>query len=289
MVTGATPPVTGQISLALGGGGVRGGAHIGVLRVLEREGVRIAAIAGTSIGGMVGALYLAGNNLDEMENAAAAFNRKRLFRHGRSESRNSMLGLKGLTEYLHESLGEQRFEDLPAPLAMTATDLLTGQEVVLRSGKLVNAVLATIAFPGIFPTRPYGEWELVDGAVTNPVPVALARELAPGLPVVGVPLSGKPSPQRRISGSTDFAGVSFLKFLSRLRWVQAFSVFNRSFSITRRHLDQIRMDIEKPDLLVYPEVGGIGIVDRSDTRELARRGEQAMQEAMPQLRAVLGG
>lgn len=285
--------MSAQIALALGGGGVRGGAHIGVLRVLEREGIRIATIAGTSIGGMVAALYLAGGNLDEMEDAAAGFDPKRLFRHGRGERRNSMLGLKGLTEYLHEALGEKRFEDLPAPLAMTAADLLTGQEVVLRSGKLVDAVLATIAFPGIFPTRPYGEWELVDGAVTNPVPVALARSLAPpqptaSVPVVGVPLSGKPSPQRRISGSTDFAGMSFLKPLARLRWVQALRVFNRSFAITRRQLDYVRMEIEKPELLVYPQVGGIGIVDRSDAHELARRGEQAMQEAMPQLRALLG-
>ncbi len=276
-----------QIALALGGGGVRGSAHIGVLRVLEREGIRIGSLAGTSIGGMVGALYLCGQRPDVMEQAAAGFNRRRLFRNSPG-SKNSFLGLKGLTEFLEVHLGEKRFEDLGTPFAVTATDLNSGQEVVLRSGRLLDAVLATIAFPGIFPTHIIGDQELVDGAVTNPLPVELARSLSPGLPVVAVALSGRPSVAKNLSSSNDFTGISFLKPFARLRWVQAFRVFNRSFSITRRRLGQLRLEMERPDVIIYPDVSAIGMLDGNDVHALVKVGERAMEEKVPELLNFFG-
>lgn len=274
--------MTKQIALALGGGGVRGSAHIGVLRVLEREAIEIAALAGTSIGGMVGALYFTGHSPDVIEQAAAGFNRRKLFRRGK-EARNSFLGLGGLTEFLASQFGETRIEDLPVPFAVTATDLNTGEEVVLDRGSLLDAILATIAFPGIFPTRTIGDRELVDGAVTNPLPVALVRSMAPGLPVVAVALSGRPSAAKKLSTSNDFTGFSFLKPFARLGWVQAVRVFNRSFSLTRRRLGQLRLEIEKPDVIIYPDVSSVGMIEGSNVHELAKAGERATQEALPQL------
>jgi NTE family protein len=275
-----------QIALALGGGGVRGSAHIGVLRVLDREGIRISSIAGTSIGGMVGALYLCGVTPDALEAAAAGFNRRKLFRRGK-EAKNSFLGLGGLTEFLEGHLGETRFEDLDTPFAVTATDLNSGQEVVLRSGRLLDAVLATIAFPGIFPTRMLGDQELVDGAVTNPLPVELARSLAPGLPVVAVALSGRPSAAKKLSTSNDFTGLSFLKPFARFRWVQAFRIFNRASSLIRRRLGQLRLEIERPEVIIYPDVSAIGMLDGNDVHALVKVGERATEEKLPELLNLL--
>lgn len=275
-----------KIVLALGGGGVRGSAHIGVLRVLEREGIEIAALAGTSIGGMVGALYFTGHSPDVIEQAAAGFNRRKLFRRGK-EARNSFLGLGGLTEFLASQLGDTLIEDLPVPFAVTATDLNTGEEVVLDRGSLLDAVLSTIAFPGIFPTHTIGDRELVDGAVTNPLPVELARSMAPGLPVVAVALSGKPSSGKKLSTSNDFTGATFLKPFARLSWVQAFRVFNRSFSLTRRRLGQLRLEIEKPEVIIYPEVSQVGMIDGTDVHALVKVGKRATEEALPQLLSLL--
>jgi NTE family protein len=263
---------------------MRGSAHIGVLRVLDAAGYEIAGIAGTSIGGLVGALYLAGVAPDTMERISSGFDRKHLFKRG-PEAKNSLLGLKGLTQVLEEQLGDKRFEDLSRPLAVTAVDLHTGRELVLRGGRIVDAVLATIAFPGIFPSRTVGEFELTDGAVANPVPVAVARDLAPELTVVAVPLSGKPDSERLMVGkfNTTSGVPGYLRPLARLRWAQAFMVHMRASTIARRHLDRVRMELEKPDLIVYPDVGHISTTGASDGKALIAAGEAAMQAALPEL------
>ncbi|MQC26673.1 MAG: hypothetical protein DWG76_04375 [Chloroflexi bacterium] len=103
-----------KIALALGGGGSKGNAHIGVLRVLEKAGIRIGALAGTSIGGLIGAVYLAGNSPDGIEERLADMEFRRLFRRG-PEANNSLLGLAGVAELLSEMIGERTFADLPIP------------------------------------------------------------------------------------------------------------------------------------------------------------------------------
>ncbi len=286
MATGSASPGK-RIALALGGGGSRGGAHIGVLRALEREDVSVAALAGTSIGALVGALYLAGHSPDEIAEASAAMQHGRLFRRGRGEQSDGFRGLAGMRSFLEGMLGDRTIETLRAPYAATAVDLNTGAEVVLRSGRVVDAVLAAIAFPGIFPSRLVGEWALVDGAISTPLPIALARSLMPGLPVVAVSLSGGPlSAGLSISGSSDLTGMGSLRYLRRLRWVRALANFSRAFGITRKNLEDVRIQLERPDLLLYPAVRGISLLERVDVYELSRRGEQAVAEALPQLHAL---
>ncbi|MCW5873515.1 MAG: patatin-like phospholipase family protein [Anaerolineales bacterium] len=286
MATGSASPGK-RIALALGGGGSRGGAHIGVLRALEREGVSVAALAGTSIGALVGALYLAGHSPDEIAQASAAMQHRRLFRRGRGEQGDGFRGLDGMRSFLEGMLGDRTIETLRAPYAATAVDLNTGVDVVLRTGPVVDAVLAAIAFPGIFPSKAIGQHALVDGAISTPLPIALARSLMPGLPVVAVSLSGGPlNASQPISGNSDLTGMGGLARLRRLRWVRALGNFSRAFGITRKNLEQARIQIEQPDLLLYPAVRGISLLDRVDVHELARRGEQAVADALPQLHAL---
>ncbi len=274
-----------DISIALGGGGSKGNSHIGVLRVLEEEGFRVRALAGTSFGGMVACFYAAGHSPDEIEEIFAAVDQSRLYDRLADES-PSFLGLGRVHQWLSHQFGELTFEQLTTPCAVTAVDLQTSQEVVLKSGSVRDAILSTIAVPGIFPAFRMDGWELLDGGVLNPVPVALARSLAPGLPVVAVPLD-EPlgQPPRSISMHLPSALPSpLVSRLSRLRIAQAFDIFMRSIDIGNRQVTELRLQLEKPDVIIRPEVGDIGILDQVDVHAIAARGEAAAHEALPELR-----
>ncbi|MCX6069685.1 MAG: patatin-like phospholipase family protein, partial [Chloroflexi bacterium] len=131
-----------EIALALGGGGMRGLAHIGILKVLEREGIRVAAVAGTSIGGIIGAAYAAGYGPDQLANLGSAASLREMLR-ARPEG-PSLMGISRIEEWLHDILGQRTFADLRMPFVVTAADLNTGQEVVIKEGIVAHAVLATI-------------------------------------------------------------------------------------------------------------------------------------------------
>lgn len=278
------------IALALGGGGSKGSAHIGVLRVLERENIRIEALAGSSIGGLVAAVYAVGKNPAEIEQRMSALQNGNLFRIG-SKAPNALMGLDGIAKALKEILGDRRFEDIDIPLALTALDLITSQEVVLREGRLIDAVVATIAIPGVFPAQKMNGYELVDGGMSNPVPVAVARSLAPHLPVVASVLSqpvlAVPS---RNGNSTKQNGLGALPLpgpLMRLRLGQSFMAFMNALSVSGRVQTELRIGLEKPDVVIRPDVEHVGLLDSVDVADLARRGEEATMKVIPDLRRSL--
>lgn len=271
-----------EIALALGGGGSKGNAHIGILRVLEREGIRVGAIAGTSIGGLVGAVYLAGHSPDAMEAHMASLDQRHLYDRQRGEG-PSLLGLGGVTEALTELLGEMTFEDLAQPFAVVAIDLHTGKEVVIREGRLIDAVLATIAVPGIFPPREWGDHMLIDGGMSNPVPVDVARSLAPGMPIVAVSLSRPPLKEGELTQPSYFRPMPVLERITRLRVAQAFNIFLRSVDISGRLLTEMRLDVDKPDFILRPKVDHIGLLDRVTVSEVVEIGEEAAEAAMEDL------
>ena len=161
-------PNTPAIGLALGGGFARGIAHVGVLRVLEEAGIPIRFVAGTSVGAMIGAAYCSGVTTDELEEMALrvrfkTFARWTLSRHGFATNQR-MIG------FLNGMLKAKTFEELHIPLAVTATELSTGEGVVFRSGPLVEPVRASCAYPGMFlPVNIGGRW-LVDGMLAHAVP-----------------------------------------------------------------------------------------------------------------------
>ena len=178
-----------DITLALGGGGAKGNAHIGVLRKLEAEGFRVRAVAGTSFGGIVAAMYAFGKTPDQIEELFASVDQNRLYGHAAGDG-PSLLGLAGASKLMDDVFGAATFDDLHLPCALTGVDLKSAREVILTEGLVRDAILATIALPGIFPPRKIQDWELVDGGTLDPVPVAVARALAPNLPVVAVVSNG---------------------------------------------------------------------------------------------------
>jgi NTE family protein len=170
-----------SIGLVLGGGGARGLAHIGVLRVLEREQIPIACVAGTSIGGLIGAVYAAGMSLDdltaEVDHISKFTEFLRLMDVNISTQGISIKGAR-IYDYIAGLLGARlTFADLQRPLAMVAVDIYTGRQVVIQGGLVSDAVRATISIPGIFTSSQLGDYRLVDGGILNNVPVDVARSM----------------------------------------------------------------------------------------------------------------
>ena len=187
------------LALALGGGGARAFAHVGVLEVLHREKIPVVAIAGTSMGAMIGAMWAAGLPPSVMRDEVKRIGGvSELLKLIDLAIRPGSITVKGsrITEYLAEQIGDElRIEDLKAPFAATATDIISGREVELRSGPVVDAVRASLSLPGLFEPVERDGMRLVDGGVLNNVPVALARSLA-DVPVVAVDVLPSFEPNR---------------------------------------------------------------------------------------------
>jgi NTE family protein len=277
-----------DISLALGGGGSRGYAHIGVLRRLEKDGFRIKAIAGTSAGGIVASAYAAGASPDELEALFAKVDQSKLFARSPEEG-SCILGLSGAAKLLEDFFGEKTFADLRIPCAVVAVDLKGGVEVILSQGRVVDAILATIAVPGVFPPKHYRGLELVDGAVLNPVPVTVARSLAPTLPNVAVVLEILHEETRGFNNIPLPVPVpaGLVKRLTRTRVAQAFNIFLQSVDIGSRKLAELRLLADHPDVIVRPDVSGIGVLDKVDVHDVILKGETAAEAVMSDLRRAV--
>jgi NTE family protein len=276
-----------NITLALGGGGAKGNSHIGVIRRLQKEGFKIKAVGGTSFGGVVAVFYALGYSPDEIEDMFAALDQRRLYGHGEGEG-PSLLGLAGVTKWLRKVIGERTFADLKIPCILTAADLRCGCEVLLSEGSLVDAILATVAVPGIFPAKRMGNMELVDGGALDPVPVAPARSLAPHLPVIAVALStpmGTPAQTWNLP-MPEYVPQMLLDRISRLPYTQILDVFLRSIDMVTRAVTEYRLEVDKPEVILRPRVEDIDILDRVDVHQVARLGEEIVEASLPELKKL---
>ncbi len=277
-----------EISVALGGGGAKGYAHIGVLKVLVREGFTIQAVAGTSAGGLWGSFFAAGYSPDEIERGMRQISIETLYRRKPDDSQ-SMMGLAGLEKVLERELGDLKIEDLSIPFAATAVDVDSAQQVILSKGRLVDAILATIAVPGVFPPKIMDHRVLIDGGVLDPVPVNLARSLAPELPVVAVVLSPpidqwvQPSPPRLLNSLPFLTG-----YFSRMRLARALNVFLRSVDIGGAMLTELRLQLDRPEVIIRPPVPHIGLLDNVDASEVALLGEIGAVKELDALNRMVG-
>ncbi len=254
-------PPTG-FGLALGGGFARGIAHVGVLRVLEREGIPIDWVAGVSAGAIVAAAYAAGANVRELEVIARALKFKDV-----AGWRPGWLGLAAserMESFLRRTLKVHRFEDMKTPLAVVATDLRTGDPVVFHgSGEVFTAIRSSCSYPGLFhPVRHEGRL-LVDGAMSMEIPAQALRQLGVRQ-VVSVALP--PPVVSQEPGSM-------------------FAVVNRCFQIMQRRTEKHWR--ENSDFVITPEVSGVAWDDFTSVPKLIAAGEQAAEQALPALRAAM--
>lgn len=272
-----------EISVALGGGGARGNSHIGVLRVLERNGFKVRAVAGTSFGAIVGTMYAAGYSPDDIEAIFERVDQSRLYARLPTEGL-AILGTAGLDRLLDDVIGTRTFEKLRIPCAVVATDIKGGREIVLNRGLVKQAVIASTAVPGVFPVCKIGDLDLVDGGAINPVPVSVVRSLAPSLPVVAVALSAKIGSVMEMQSTVPELTDSIARQIARLNVTRVLDDFLQSADMVSRVLTDLRLELDKPDVLIRPKVDGIGLLQRVDVKEVARLGEAAAEEALPVIR-----
>ncbi len=278
-----------RISLALGGGGTKGFAHIGVIRQLEKSGFQIKAVSGTSAGGIVGCLYAYGIPTEEIESFSKSLKYSELFSRS-SDDPPSLLGLGGLNKQLENILGDACFDQIKIPFGVTTVDIHSGDEIIINSGRLVDAAKATAAIPGIFPAMEIGHHTLVDGGVLDPVPVALARWLQPDLPVVAVSLTPQMEdwpkvPRIDIPPYVPIPQI-IIDHLSQFRLGKAMHIFIDSMEIMINKITDLRLRLDKPDVIIRPKVHEYTMFDKVDIDHVIRLGEQAVLDALQDLKTI---
>jgi NTE family protein len=278
-----------RITLALGGGGMRGYAHIGVLAQLEKEGYEIAAICGTSIGGIIGALYACGYTPDLIVSFIEELDMQLLFRPEKNQP-PSLLGLGGLLNLLRSKFGERTFKDLVIPFTCTAVDMHSGSEIIMDSGKIFDAVQATSAMPGIFPAKVIGSLYLVDGGIFDPVPVAAARSMRPELPTVAICLTPEKDnwdnlPHMEIPKHT-LVPPAVMDTVLQLRLGQALRIFIDSLDMMTNMVAELRLKVEKPDLIIRPDIKQFPMFSNTNPVELITLGKKAVRKKAGELEKV---
>jgi NTE family protein len=261
-------PVDGKaprVALVLGGGGARGFAHVGVIRVLEEAGVPIELIVGTSVGSLVGALYSGWTDGPELERLARDLDRRDFFDFSLAPALfgTGLASGDRLERFVRERVAVQRIEQLRLPYAAVATDLATGEAVVLRAGDVGPAVRASCAIPGVFEPVELDGRLLVDGGVARNLPVRIARDL----------------------GADVVIAVDVTAIADRERPANFVEVILRAVNLVM-HAEVERARLEA-DVLLAPAVGGVGFIDFDRKDEAIAAGSAAARAALPRIREVL--
>ncbi len=298
------------IGLALGGGVARGWAHIGVIRAMQKAGIRPDIIAGTSIGALVGAAYLT-ENLDFLEEWARGLNKRRLLGYlDLTWSGGGFLGGARLSKLLDKYFGDINVEDLDRKFVAVTAELATAHEIWIQHGNLVEAIKASYALPGVFsPINVDGRW-LIDGALVNPVPVSVCRAMGARL-VIAVGLQTDAFGKGALDESALFSdgenengesSPSLTETLKtspqRMFMRQLFgstpkapglgTVMLAALNIVMDRLGRSRMAGDPPDVLIAPRVGHISLIDFDRAAEAIAIGEEAFAEALPRIKEAMG-
>jgi NTE family protein len=297
------------IGLALGGGAARGFAHIGIVRTLIAHGIVPNVVVGTSIGAVVGGAYAAGH-LDKLEEWARGLQPRSVL--GYLDIRLNGSGLIGgdkLAAQLEAAMGQTLIEDLPLKFASVATEVRTGHEIWLTHGRMVDALRASYALPGIFSPVLAGDRWLVDGALVNPVPVSAARALGAEI-VIAANLSSDifthsttiyshgASAAAKAAAEPAPARRGFGKFFSAERAVKReffggggrpgiSSIMVDAFNIMQDRITRARLAGDPPDLLISPRVGQIGWFDFHRADDLIAHGARAAERAIVSIQEAI--
>lgn len=274
---------TPKIGLALSGGGARGLAHIGILKVFKEAGIPVHCISGTSMGGVIAAAYACGLPVEQMEEKALRLsNMRELIKLiDLSTQRRGLLEGNRVRDFMAEMFIERSFEDLPVALALPAVDLVTGREIVYTSGLVLPAVLATISVPGLFKPYESGQYRLIDGGVLNNLPVDRVRELGADL-VIAVEVQINPrveKPWQDLPERPHFP-IPLPDF---------FLDFYRAELIMIAQLTASKMKVSPPDLLLRPSLSPDIDMFLSFNRipEIIRVGEECARAALADIQALI--
>ena len=265
-VAPTTPPPPKKIpklGLALGGGAARGFAHIGVLQVLEEEGIKPSLVVGTSAGSVVASFYASGKTGQQLQWLADTMDETQFTDWANPFSGRGILRGEALGKYINSQLNGMKIEDMKLPLGIVATDLRTGDGILFRRGDVATAVRASSAVPSVFEPVQIAGKDYVDGGLVSPVPVRYARQMGADL-VLAVDISSRPE---------DAKTTDMLKVL-----LQTFSIMGKSIS---------QLELAQADVVVRPALPDIGSTEFSARKKSIEAGRAAIKQAMPQLRALL--
>ena len=310
-----TPATPSRIGLALGSGSARGLAHIGVLRALAERGLQVGCLAGTSMGALVGALAASGK-VDDLEKAFRSMDWRGIVALlDPVFPRSGLIDGRKVERFLQDLLPSQYFDDLPTPFQAVCTDILSGTEVVLSQGRLVEAIHASFAVPGIFTPLRHEGHILVDGGLVNPVPVSTVRHMGASF-VIAVDLNHDIVEKRMATAAmhttAPLPSSSELPFWMRVRdtlkttrhpvlqqlveWLAErdavplesegppipgiFEILLASVYITQSRLTRINLLHDAPDLLIQPPLGDIRFMEFDRASEIIEIGYEAARQAL---------
>ena len=290
-----------RIGLALGSGSARGWAHIGAIRALEERGIKPDLVCGTSIGALVGAAYASGQ-LEQLEKWVSGLAWTTVVRLIDITWRGGLIRGNRLFTLFRAMFEDQEIDALPIPYGAIATELYSGRELWLRHGKVLDAVRASCAMPGLFTPVVRESVVLVDGGLVNPVPVSMCRALGADL-VIAVDLSwGKLGPYRERGRAVAVPEVP--GWLARLRpgWVEKkgaqagheetipsiFEVFSTSLDVVEMRVARSRLAGDPADVLLTPLLPDFATMDYHRAKEAIDEGRAAVERMAPVLEQVIG-
>ncbi len=266
-----------RVGLALGGGGALGISHIGVIRVLQENGIRPDIVTGTSIGAMVGAAYVFGR-LDSVEAQLSRMTLLEMMRLADFQFwKSGLLGGDAVMKEMRRHIGEATFEEADRPFAVVAADIAHDEEVTIDRGDVANAVRASISLPGIFTPVLDRDRVLIDGGMKNPVPVSTARAMGADV-VIAVDVTG------------DFAGQAAASGIvpGPVLKTGIIEVVTVAFAMVMKELALARNIIHPPDVLVTPKIGHIKQYAFDRGEELIAAGRDAAEAALPEILRAAG-
>ncbi|MEL6384623.1 MAG: patatin-like phospholipase family protein [Cyanobacteria bacterium J06626_18] len=315
-----------KTGLALGGGGARGWAHIGVIRALEEAEIAVDYLAGTSIGALVGAVYVA-DALDDLESFAEDITLETLLSLlDIAFPSPGLIAGDRIREFIANYVLDRQIEDAAIPFRCVATNFLLKQEVVLQKGPLVDAVRSSISIPGIFkPVQQEENVYLVDGGVVNPVPVSVVRAMGAET-IIGVNLNKDPKVEKapaadnsdsdmhqsedRTSEAASDESDSDSGLLPALAnryealkgvladqaddWIpdprtglNIFDVLGNSINMMEQRVTQINLQTDQPTVLIEPNLMEFGIFDFHQAKPMMRRGYEAAKAMLPEIQEAI--
>jgi len=258
-----------KIGLALGGGGPRGLAHIGVIKVLEENNIPIDFIAGSSIGAMIGGFYAATKDIDRVEKIALGTNWKIILALIDPSFRQGLFIGKKVSDFIEKHVEKKQFKDLKVPLSVVATNFRNGEAVVINEGDVASAIRASISLPLIFkPVEREGKL-LVDGGLSLPVPVEVARKMGAEL-IIAVDLYADLFTSGSSKESQEFG---------------FYKIADNSFNIMLHHL--ARHNIKNADININPPVGKAHWGKFADGEDIILAGEKSARKILPQLKELM--
>jgi len=296
-----------RIGLALGSGGARGWAHIGVINAIREAGLDVYAVAGTSMGSLVGAAFASGK-LEDLHRVALNLDWRQVLAMMVEFSlpRSGLIDGARIVDFVRGHVLPTDIENLPMPFAAVATDIETGEEVVMRTGSVTDAVRASIAIPGLITPLVTSKHVLVDGGLVNPLPVDVARDLGAdfiiAVDITRSPLPGRTTHTSSTTGSSNLARLQngTRRFFDKLNIPEidfnalalpmrlttggdapnVFEIYGNMMRIFQRQITSIRLKLDPPDLLIQPDVQDISTMEFHRAEDAIKAGYEAARKAL---------